>query len=66
MNRRVVFWSRLAPMLGLLAVSGCLARMENSVDLLFSVGAQENLLRAPLSGAVGALSYLVARFVNLL
>lgn len=66
MSRRVALWSRVAPIVGLLAVAGCLGRFENSVDLLLSVGASENLIRAPLSGAVGALSYLVARFVNLL
>lgn len=43
---RVYRWGLLA---SLLAVSGCLARLEHNIDLVFAPEATQNLLRLPLS-----------------
>lgn len=65
MVRRAAAWSRLAPIVGILAVSGCLGRMESGIDLVLGVGARDNLLLAPISGNLGAFALFVGRLMNL-
>jgi len=55
---RVYRWSALT---SILAVSGCLARFERNLDMVFASDATENLLRLPLSSFLAA-----ARFFSML
>ena len=65
MRSRIGLWSRLAPIVGVITVSGCLGRIENGVDLVLGIGAPENLLRAPISGALGGLALFFGRLTNI-
>jgi hypothetical protein len=52
-------WYLLAPSLGTVFVSGCLAAAENNLDILLSPSAISNTLAAPYSAVYGLLEFLL-------
>jgi len=58
-RRRLWHLRRLAPLVGLLMGSGCLARLERNVDFLLAPDALQNSLAQPFSAVAPYAQYLL-------
>ncbi len=52
-------WYLLAPSIGTVVVSGCMAAAESNLDILLSPSATSNLLAAPYSAVFGLLEFFL-------